>query len=259
MSAVANRKVHRDAPQSSAELFGQLGDMFARPAATLSARTVSLALNEKVRRLREHMSIAELLTLRDVTRELASKIDSLIPEHESAPATPATPATAPELARARAEDAMGDRVLARAARALPAALSSPESIRQGDEAMVQAARNTVITTAARIAKGELISSGELQRALDVKRQALSGAVKAGRLFAIVGPSGDNYYPAYYADPSLDRRALEQVSKLLGSLPAASKHHFFTSHSTLLQASPLEALRQGRLAEVLAAAAGFAAR
>lgn len=256
MSAVANRKVHRDAPQSSAELFGQLGDMFARPAATLSARTVSLALNEKVRRLREHMSIAELLTLRDVTRELASKIDSLIPEHESAPATPAT---APELARARAEDAMGDRVLARAARALPAALSSPESIRQGDEAMVQAARNTVITTAARIAKGELISSGELQRALDVKRQALSGAVKAGRLFAIVGPSGDNYYPAYYADPSLDRRALEQVSKLLGSLPAASKHHFFTSHSTFLQASPLEALRQGRLAEVLAAAAGFAAR
>ena len=256
MSAVANRKVHRDAPQSSAELFGQLGDMFARPAATLSARTVSLALNEKVRRLREHMSIAELLTLRDVTRELASKIDSLIPEHESAPATPAT---APELARARAEDAMGDRVRARAARALPAALSSPESIRQGDEAMVQAARNTVITTAARIAKGELISSGELQRALDVKRQALSGAVKAGRLFAIVGPSGDNYYPAYYADPSLDRRALEQVSKLLGSLPAASKHHFFTSHSTLLQASPLEALRQGRLAEVLAAAAGFAAR
>lgn len=256
MSAVANRKVHRDAPQSSAELFGQLGDMFARPAATLSARTVSLALNEKVRRLREHMSIAELLTLRDVTRELASKIDSLIPEHESAPATPAT---APELARARAEDAMGDRVLARAARALPAALSSPESIRQGDEAMVQAARNTVITTAARIAKGELISSGELQRALDVKRQALSGAVKAGRLFAIVGPSGDNYYPAYYADPSLDRRALEQVSKLLGSLPAASKHHFFTSHSTLLQASPLEALRQGRLAEVLAAAAGYAAR
>ena len=256
MSAVANRKVHRDAPQSSAELFGQLGDMFARPAATLSARTVSLALNEKVRRLREHMSIAELLTLRDVTRELASKIDSLIPEHESAPATPAT---APELARARAEDAMGDRVLARAARALPAALSSPESIRQGDEAMAQAARNTVITTAARIAKGELISSGELQRALNVKRQALSGAVKAGRLFAIVGPSGDNYYPAYYADPSLDRRALEQVSKLLGSLPAASKHHFFTSHSTLLQASPLEALRQGRLAEVLAAAAGFAAR
>lgn len=256
MSAVANRKVHRDAPQSSAELFGQLGDMFARPAATLSARTVSLALNEKVRRLREHMSIAELLTLRDVTRELASKIDSLIPEHESAPATPAT---APELARARAEDAMGDRVLARAARALPAALSSPESIRQGDEAMVQAARNTVITTAARIAKGELISSGELQRALNVKRQALSGAVKAGRLFAIVGPSGDNYYPAYYADPSLDRRALEQVSKLLGSLPAASKHHFFTSHSTLLQASPLEALRQGRLAEVLAAAAGYAAR
>ena len=256
MSAVANRKVHRDAPQSSAELFSQLGDMFARPAATLSARTVSLALNEKVRRLREHMSIAELLTLRDVTRELASKIDSLIPEHESAPATPAT---APELARARAEYAMGDRVLARAARALPAALSSPESIRQGDEAMVQAARNTVITTAARIAKGELISSGELQRALNVKRQALSGAVKAGRLFAIVGPSGDNYYPAYYADPSLDRRALEQVSKLLGSLPAASKHHFFTSHSTLLQASPLEALRQGRLAEVLAAAAGFAAR
>lgn len=115
------------------------------------------------------------------------------------------------------------------------------------------------TTAARIANGELISSGELQRALDVKRQAISVAVKAKRLFAIVGPSGENFYPAYYADETLDRRKLEQVSKALGSLPAPSKHHFFTSKSSMLGETPLQALRKGREADVLAAAAGFAER
>lgn len=114
-------------------------------------------------------------------------------------------------------------------------------------------------TAERIANHEFISSGKLQSALEVTRQALSNAVKGQRLFAIVGPSLKNYYPAYYADPTLDRRSLERVSKVLGSLPASSKHYFFTSRLTTLQETPLDALRKGWEVEVLVAAAGFAER
>jgi len=99
----------------------------------------------------------------------------------------------------------------------------------------------------------------LQRALNVQRQALSAAMKAGRLFAFVGPSGENYYPAFYVDPTLDRRAIEKVSKALGELPAASKYYFFTEPFTALQDTPLGALRKGRVSEVLAAAASVVGR
>lgn len=177
--------------------------------------------------------------LRKVVRELANQVGRLVPEQDSAAALTAD--------------------LDAAARRKPIALSTRQSIRVGDAAVAQAETVAAAITAARIAHGELISSGELQRALDVKRQAISNAVKTKRLFAIVGPSGDNYYPAYFADETLERRKLEQVAKALGSLPAPSKHHFFTSKSSVLGETPLQALRKGREAEVLAAAAGFAER
>jgi hypothetical protein len=55
-------------------------------------------------------------------------------------------------------------------------------------AVVQA---TATTLKKRIEYGELIGSGVLERALNVQCQALSAAMKAGRLFAFVGPSGEN--------------------------------------------------------------------
>jgi hypothetical protein len=240
--------------QSSAQLFGQLGEMFSKPDNGLSAQNVSEAINKSVLQLQKHASFAELLDLRDVVRELASQVDRLVPRDEGT----AVPTTA-ELARAQREDAVFKTVLDVAGRGGRMVMSTPESIRKGNEAIALAEQTSATISAVRIAKHEFLSSGELQDALQVKRQALSGAVKAKRLFAIVGPSGENYYPAYYADPTLERRALERVSKVLGSLPAPSKHHFFTSKSTLLQETPLEALRKGREAEVLVAAAGFAGR
>ena len=257
MSAIAKHKPPQVPVQSSAQLFGQLGEMFSKPGQALSVDKVSAALNKSMRQLQNHASIAELITLRNVVRELASQVDRLVPDNDSS-ALPVS-ADSDELERAQREDAVGKKVLEAAGRCGPMEMLTPRSIRQGNEAMARAEQNAVATTASRIANRELISSGELQRALNVKRQAISGAVKAKRLFAIVGPSGENYYPAYYADPTLDRRTLEQVSKVLGSLPAPSKHHFFTSKSTMLQETPLDALRKGRETEVLAAAAGFAAR
>ena len=257
MSAIAKHKRAQVSLRSSAELFGQLGEMFSKPNKAISAQKVSAAINKSVRQLQNHVSLAELVTLRNVVRELASQVDRIVPSNDSS-APPAT-VDSDELGRAQREDAVGKKVLNAAGRRGPMVMSTPKSIRQGNEAMARAEQHAAATTVARIANHELISSGELQRALDVKRQAISGAVKARRLFAIVGPSGENYYPAYYADPTLDRRTLEQVSKALGSLPAPSKHHFFTSKSTMLQETPLDALRKGREAEVLAAAAGFAER
>ena len=257
MSAIAKHKPPQVSLQSSAQLFGQLGEIFSKPGKAFSVDKVSAALNKSMRQLQNHASLAELITLRSVVRELASQVDRLVPNTDSSVLPVSTDRDA--LERAQREDAVGKKILDAAARRGPMAMSTPRSIRQGNEAMVVAEQNAVATTAARIANRELINSGELQRALDVKRQAISGAVKAKRLFAIVGPSGENYYPAYYADPTLDRRTLEQVSKVLGSLPAPSKHHFFTSKSTMLQETPLDALRKGREADVLAAAAGFAER
>ena len=257
MSAIAKHKPPQVSLQSSAQLFGQLGEMFSKPGKAFSVQTMSAALNKSVRQLQNHMSPAELVTLRNVVRELASQVDRLVPSIDGS-ALPAM-TDSDELERAQREDAVGNKVLDAAVRRGPMVMSTVESIGLGNEAMARAEHHAASTTAQRIANHELISSGELQSALDVKRQAISGAVKAKRLFAIVGPSGENYYPAYYADPTLDRRTLEQVSKALGSLPAPSKHHFFTSKSTILQETPLDALRKGREAEVLAAAAGFAER
>lgn len=140
--------------------------------------------------------------------------------------TPPTADDSAEIERAQHEDALGKKVLDTAGRRGPMVMSTPESIREDNEAIAQAERNAAVTTAARVASHELLSFGELQRALNVKRRAISGAVHAKRLFAIVGPSGENYYPAYYADSTIDLRSLEKISKALGSLPGAVEAPLF---------------------------------
>jgi len=257
MSVIAKNKSSPASLKSSADLFGRLGQMLADPDTAWQASKIRMALGKSVQQLRDHMSGAEKELLRKVVQELVSQVDHLVSSSERSSAS-SMPDTA-TVERARAEDAMGQRMLDAASRRRPAAVSTRQSIHQGNTAIARSMEVAATATAARIANGELISSGQLQHALGVKRQAISAAVKARRLFAIVGPSGENFYPAYYADQALDRRKLEQVSKALGTMPAASKHHFFTSRSSILGETPLQALRKGREADVLAAAAGFAER
>ena len=137
-----------------------------------------------------------------------------------------------------------------------APLSTPESIQRGRELIAQAEKDAITVMAARIASNELITAEDLQRALNVTQQAINNAVDANRLFAIASPSGRVYYPAYYADKTLDLRALERVTKTLRSLPALSKHHFFMSKLVTLQETPIDALRNGREVDVIAAADDF---
>lgn len=139
-------------------------------------------------------------------------------------------------------------------------MSTETSKREGEAFMSKKREDEAVALSKLIERKELISSSQIQARWGVTRQSVSEAVKAGRLFALIGPSGENFYPAFFVDGRYDRRSLEKVSKALGSLPASVKYHFFTSRSHRLGGkTPLEAIAEGRLAETLVAATGFAER
>lgn len=154
-------------------------------------------------------------------------------------------------------DAAVERAPARAGKGKSPVYSTPESIQQGEEIMAQARINAAHNLAKRIKCGEFIPLTQLQAAWLVERSVINEALADGRLFAVISESNETYYPAFYIDSSLDRGALEEVCKALGSLPAAVKYYFFTTKFTYLGESPLEALRAGRVKQVLAMAAGYA--
>lgn len=122
-----------------------------------------------------------------------------------------------------------------------------------DSPMVHDARSELA------ARGELLPPAAFVERMDWTRQALSKALAARRVF-FVESQGERLYPAFYADPHLERRHLEAVTRRLGDLPGGSKWMFFTTpKGSLSRLTPLQALRRGHLAQVLDAAAGFAER
>ncbi len=192
----------------------------------------------------------ELAAVRAVLNEMSSQIELIleadVPDDEKKAAAK--------------EDAKVQRILAGARGQKGVSAPTADSERESAVFMAEMRRGSAAAMKRRIANKELLSSKEFQEALNIRRQSISDAVQSGRMFALVGPSGENYYPAFYADGDLDRRSVEKVSKALGQLPAASKYFFFTSKSSFLGAeTPLEALKNGRIADVLVAAAGFAVR
>jgi hypothetical protein len=109
-----------------------------------------------------------------------------------------------------------------------------------------------------LAEGRLLSAAAMRERLGVSRQALSAALRAQRMFALAGPSGEYLYPAFFADPGQDRAVLEKVCRALGGLPGGAKWEFFTTPKVSLgRKTPLQVLAKGRIDAVLAAAAAFA--
>lgn len=109
-----------------------------------------------------------------------------------------------------------------------------------------------------VAEGRLLNSAAMREKLGVSRQALSAALRAQRIFALSGPSGDYLYPAFFADPGQERAVLEKVCRALGSLPGGAKWEFFTTpRQSLGRKTPLQALAKGKIDAVLTAAAAFA--
>ena len=123
----------------------------------------------------------------------------------------------------------------------------------------QAASRGAARLAELVERGELIEPAQLAERLGWTRQALSKALGARRVFH-VEVRGARYYPACFADPRYERRHLEAVSRCLGDLPGTAKLLFFlTPKGSLAGRSPLDALADGKLADVMRAAEGFAQR
>lgn len=162
-------------------------------------------------------------------------------------------------AAAIAEDAKVEKILRDARIRPPAPAVTEKSMREGAALMAKFRRGSAAALARRIESKELLTREELVERLGGNRRWVTSALKGERLFSVHAPSGVDYFPAFYADPSIDRRALGDVAKVLSSVPGASKYHFFVSKSFTLGMTPLEALAGGGVKNVLITAAGFATR
>ena len=162
-----------------------------------------------------------------------------------------------EMKRAEEEDRTFQRLLDETSNQQSRPMSTPESIAAGKAAMAEGRARAAETLARRIESKELLSAIELLSALGIPQAEIDDAVDSNRLFSFEAPGGEHYYPAFFAAADMDRASLELVAQELGGLPAASKHHFFVSKRTNLGETPLEALKRGRVDEVLRSASGFA--
>jgi hypothetical protein len=166
---------------------------------------------------------------------------------------------ADEVAWALAEDRAVETILREARSRPPAPMTTAKSIRDGEKFRTEMHRISQATLLSRIERGELITRAELIKLLGDNQRWVKDALRSGRLFALQSPSGVDYFPAFFADASCNRRSLGKVVRVLVGLPGPSIYHFFVSKSVFLGMTPLEALAKGRVIAVLAAALGFAER
>jgi hypothetical protein len=140
----------------------------------------------------------------------------------------------------------------------PAKLASaPDPLAENKRFMEEMRAHEKINREKSLLSGALLKPAEFLEARGITRQSLSKAVKDSRIFYVAGDSRLRLYPAFFADPSNDRSGLELVSKELGDLPGACKWQFFTTKKLSLGSmTPVEAVKNGQLQKVLAAAAGF---
>ena len=158
---------------------------------------------------------------------------------------------------ALAEGAKVEKILRDARNRPLAPMVTEQSVREGAALMAEFRKGSAAALARRIKNKELLTRAELVERLDGNSRWVTSALRGERLFSVQAPSGVGYFPAFYGDPSIDRRELGRVAKVLSGLPAASKYHFFVSKSFTLGMTPLEALAEGHVKDVLTTAASFA--
>lgn len=179
-------------------------------------------------------------------RKLPDYLPADWPDHAEIP-------TRAEWDRAQEEDRIAELAFARMREYPPYTAPTPESIAAGNAAMAEAYAHAAEVVVRRIESRELLSIDEFCEAVSVTRDWLSDALTEGRLFAITGPQGRSFFPAFYADAHIKRTDIEQVARVLSPRDPGSQYWFFTSVRTSLQATPLDALRAGRLDAVIRAA------
>lgn len=131
--------------------------------------------------------------------------------------------------------------------------TTPESIAAGNAFMAEAHLRAAETVRRQVESRELLSADEFCDALEVDANWLDDALEECRVFAITGPGGRSYYPAFYADPGIKREHVERVTRTLALLHPRSQYLFYTTVRTSLGETPFDALRAGRLEDVITAA------
>lgn len=105
----------------------------------------------------------------------------------------------------------------------------------------------------------LVDVVEFARRRGTSPDVVGKLVAQRRLFSL-DRDGRTLYPAFFADPTADIKRLETVCRRLGTLSGGSKWQFFvTPKGSLAGRTPLDALRDGDVATVIAAADGFRER
>lgn len=255
----------KKAPVSSAypaatSLFEQLAGLFASPATGNKLKLKAKQLDASLKAL-EQAPIDEIAAVSHILEQISARVLELNENSGSLNNARERGKAKPSVAdgkTAKNEDLIVRSILAggRNESVEPTA----EQQHANAETMATLRREATAALQRRIDHKDLLPPKEFQEALGISRQSINEAVKARRMFALLGPAGEYYYPAFYADVDLHRREVEKVAKVLGHVPAASRYHFFTSKSTYLgSATPLEALKKGRLDDVLIAAAAFGER
>jgi hypothetical protein len=151
------------------------------------------------------------------------------------------------------------KILSEARTRPPVPMATEKSIRDGEEFVAKMRLGSEAALLSSVDRGELITRDVLVTRLGGSHRWVNDALKAERIFSLQAPSGEDYFPSFFADSSYDRRALGRVSKVLALLPGPSKYYFFINKSFMLGMTPLKALSEGRVKDVLVCAAGFATR
>lgn len=126
--------------------------------------------------------------------------------------------------------------------------------------MDKLSQQSLANRARQLEDGMLLTSADICSRRQITRQALSRAVKDGRVFWLDGPSGMQLYPHFFAKQKPDRLVFEKVSRALGNISGGSKWQFFTTPKRSLGGiSPIQALDQGVVDTVIAAACAFGER
>lgn len=105
----------------------------------------------------------------------------------------------------------------------------------------------------------LVGEAEFKKSLNMSTGSIAKALAGGALF-VVRQDGQQLYPSFFADPTLKRRQLIAVTRLLKDLDGFTKWQFFVAtKGSLAGRTPLAALREGDLRQVKVAAEGAAER
>lgn len=261
MSSTALKKASvSSAYPAATSLFEQLAGLFASPSTGSKLKLKSKQLDASLKAL-QGAPADEVAAVSHILEQISARVLELSENTGSlnnARGRGKVKTSVAEEKTAKNEDSIVRSVLAGGRK--ESVEPTAEQQQANAEIMAKLRREAAAVFQRRIECKELLPPKEFQEALGISRQSINEAVKARRMFALLGPAGENYYPAFYADGDLHRRDLEKVAKVLGDVPAASRYHFFTSKSTYLgAATPLEALKKGRLGDVLIAAAAFRER